>query len=193
MSSENGYPNVPYEGVCNCLPGSAGSYCQFTDEEVCNCEGKVKDNGLCDCFEGFEGLHCDQKVMTTEHLTTKRSDTTTKQSAITTKQSDTTTKQSAITTKRSDTITKRSSVTTKRSAITTKQSSTKPTESNYHGSIHKKYMTTIIILIIVIIFILIGILIFCLKNEKVEITKEVKGHNIINNELYESVDTTSNV
>ena len=88
---------------------------------------------------------------------------------------------------------KQSDTTTKRSDTTTKRSITTPTESNYHSSIHKKYMTTIIILIVVIIFILIGILIFCLKIKKVEITEEVKGHNIINNELYESIDTTSNV
>lgn len=60
-SSEFGFPELPFRGKCICLPGSTGSYCQFSNQNTCNCNGKALGNGYCECDEGYEGFYCEVK------------------------------------------------------------------------------------------------------------------------------------
>ena len=58
-SSEFGFPELPFRGKCNCLPGATGSHCQFSDKNTCNCNGVALPDGYCNCKGGFKGFYCE--------------------------------------------------------------------------------------------------------------------------------------
>jgi hypothetical protein len=120
-SSENGYPNIPYKGKCNCLPDATGPLCQYTNKDTCYCNGKAKMNGFCSCEPGYSGLYCNigtsitpTKTSTTRTSTTLTTRTSTTLTTLTTRTSSTPTK---ITTRTSTTSTK---ITTRTSTTSTK-------------------------------------------------------------------------
>ena len=69
ISSENGYPDIPYKGKCNCLPEATGPLCQYTNKDTCYCNGKARMNGFCSCDPGYSGLYCNVGTTSTTPTT----------------------------------------------------------------------------------------------------------------------------
>jgi hypothetical protein len=165
-SSENGYPDIPYQNKCNCLPGATGPLCQYTDKDTCYCNGKANMNGFCTCNPGYSGIYCNVGDTTLQPISKTYTTKTTKITNTKTTYTKTDTTKADTTYTKADTTYSTKADSTK--ADSTKTDTTKPSENQTiqttttvssnnitHDSINNKDTATIVILVILVIFIIV--------------------------------------